>query len=447
MRWFISIRDYTLTAGTEFADFWHVDPAVVVSYLEDRVGEKCPSRESIVADMVAAKGRFTCSGCGKRVKTRRSLRKHSCEHLKHPCDIPGCSLSFRSVGELRSHKHEHSTGHGEVAAYYAEEKWLPALDLNYEVSDKGRVRHATTKRLRTLLSQNGYPVVMLRRKGFLVHRLVASAFIPNPESKRTVNHLDKNRSNNRVENLEWATSIEQALHRELDGMTTHTGGTRPVVRLHQSSREELETYPSKSAAAMWLVSRGTAKSVCSGVAGITRACRTGRTAFGFQWENVEEAKELLDIEWRDIPGIPGYQVAASGVVHNCRGRLSKPRLGSGGYHVVAVRGTVMPVHRLVASAFLPNPEGHPVVNHKDGNKTNNNLCNLEWVTYAGNSQHAARIGRLTMRGVVQYDLGMTKIAEFPSGAEASRKVGLHSSTILSCCRECKTAGGFIFRYA
>ena len=92
-------------------------------------------------------------------------------------------------------------------------------------SDDGRVySNAKNKHmypLKTFVKPDGYLAVSLwddnevgkkKRKTFLVHRLVAETFIPNPENKLTVNHIDGNKQNNCVNNLEWATHTEQELH-------------------------------------------------------------------------------------------------------------------------------------------------------------------------------------------------------------------------------------------
>ena len=74
------------------------------------------------------------------------------------------------------------------------------------ISNKGVVNFGNGER-------NGYLRVKIKNKTYSVHRLIAEAFIPNPECKPQVNHIDSDRGNNRVENLEWVTASENVLHR------------------------------------------------------------------------------------------------------------------------------------------------------------------------------------------------------------------------------------------
>lgn len=113
------------------------------------------------------------------------------------------------------------------------EAWLPVPGWEgiYEVSDLGRVRSIdrvarhkvkppqkiSGRMLSPIINTNGYPSVGLRRgkkykKNVPVHRLVAMAFVPNPEGKPAVNHIDCDKTNNRTDNLEWCTQLENLAH-------------------------------------------------------------------------------------------------------------------------------------------------------------------------------------------------------------------------------------------
>lgn len=100
-------------------------------------------------------------------------------------------------------------------------------------------------------------------------------------------------------------------------------------------------------------------------------------------------------EYRKIRGFP-YSVSSKGDIRNERnGYVLKPVLSSGGYYRVRLwlngRAKNFLVHRLVAKAFVQNPNQKPEVNHKDGDKSNNCAENLEWVTGAENKRHSREV--------------------------------------------------------
>lgn len=102
---------------------------------------------------------------------------------------------------------------------FHDEEWCPieGYESYYSVSNLGRVwSHRSNRALKPIISKTGYARVHLAVSGKTttapIHRLVATAFIPNPNNKPTVNHLNEIKTDNRVENLVWATYLEQNIH-------------------------------------------------------------------------------------------------------------------------------------------------------------------------------------------------------------------------------------------
>ena len=111
--------------------------------------------------------------------------------------------------------------------------WLPVVNnISYEVSNDGHVRSIDRyvnskggskqfrpgRELKVHHFSSGYCYVVIQNKNCLLHRLVAEAFIPNPENKRAVNHIDGNKDNNNVSNLQWVTDKENTAHAIASGL-------------------------------------------------------------------------------------------------------------------------------------------------------------------------------------------------------------------------------------
>lgn len=237
-------------------------------------------------------------------------------------------------------------------------KAIPGFQ-NYEISSHGRVRNSATGRdMRLSADGSGYAQVMLPtsngRKTLRVHRAVLELFGEEKPGSAAlvVNHIDGNKRNARIDNLEWVTWRENTVH------AVKTG-------LHRGGRE-----------------RG-------------HAPNPGRRVETFvPTTDAEYASE----QWAPIPQGPGYEISTLGRIRNtAMGRILFQSTDGSGYPHISIptpagRKTLK-IHRLLAEVFKPssNPLA-TIVNHIDGNKQNARLENLEWVTPKANAEHALRTG-------------------------------------------------------
>ena len=176
--------------------------------------------------------------------------------------------------------------------------------------------------------------------------------------------------------------------------------------------------------------------------------------------------------WKDIKGFEGfYQVSNLGRVKGLPrktedGRLLPERylygsVYSTGYVVVKLRCNKKPkrysMHRLVAEHFIPNPESLPIINHKDENKLNNCVDNLEWCTQKYNTNYGCARQRAVKtfrknysKEVYQFDFNGNLVGKYDSVTTAAKITHTRHSEVSSCCRmveHCISANGFMWRYA
>lgn len=143
------------------------------------------------------------------------------------------------------------------------------------------------------------------------------------------------------------------------------------------------------------------------------------------------------VKWVEIEDNPNYLVSDSGEVKRKSANTNKAFRESKGYMAVDMyqdgERKTKRVHRLVAEAFVPNPNNKPEVNHKDGNRYNNSASNLEWVTKKENCEHA------WASGLVKPSYGMTGKRN-PNAGRKSKPIRIvETGEIYSKLEECAEA--------
>lgn len=167
-----------------------------------------------------------------------------------------------------------------------------------------------------------------------------------------------------------------------------------------------------------------------------------------EWEDMPEEK------WRDVLGFEElYQVSSFGNVRTIKnGEVEMSQQENrNGYMTVHLRDKGVErramVHRLVAEAFIPNPNGFRDVNHKNGDKSDNRVENLEWTSHADNMTHSFRELGKNVRHIVQLDLDNNFIERWNSIIEASEATGICRTNIGECCRgNRKHTKGYKWKY-
>lgn len=123
---------------------------------------------------------------------------------------------------------------------------IPIVGKGMEFTGTFKVTVEPEREMSYMLNNRGYLSVVIRRKTHMVHRLVAQAYIPNPEGKPFVNHLDGDKLNNSVENLEWCTAAENNKHARDTGLHIQAKGHKLVYSSPESKKKALANLKDKS---------------------------------------------------------------------------------------------------------------------------------------------------------------------------------------------------------
>lgn len=261
------------------------------------------------------------------------------------------------------------------------EEWRASSEVpDYEVSDAGHIRHAATKRQMSASKPN----VTVRLNGKYVTRslarLIATEFLPNPDALPIVKIINANVTDRRVSNLKWVHA--GAIFEDSNGARRVTkGASRAIWRVDAITNARLERYDSISTAVRSIIGGEDQDKVIFHVNRIG----LGKNEFGWAWQYDNDD---IDGEiWKPVPAdkfARGYLASNKGRIKTTAGKIVSGSESANGY----LNAGVGYFHRAVFYAWFPSTEWSKEVNHKDGDKLNNAIENLESVTRAENMQHA-----------------------------------------------------------
>ena len=168
---------------------------------------------------------------------------------------------------------------------------VKSLYRRFMVMDKRGYKRTVTVRekiLKLQIDKKGYEVVKIERKTYKIHRLVALAFIENPNNLPQVNHIDGNKTNNNIQNLEWVTNSENQLHAYKNGLSVHSEKSgkekRKVCQLDLNTGKIINIFNSIAEAEKYFNNKN------MNISGVCNGKR--KSCLGYGWKDFEEGDEV-----------------------------------------------------------------------------------------------------------------------------------------------------------
>lgn len=325
----------------------------------------------------------------------------------------------------------------------------------YEINRNGTIRNFLTKEIKkSRINEQGYVVVSLVndlvKNGIYkinvvrVHKIVILNYIGEaPSNKHTIDHINRNKIDNTLNNLRWATHVEQAKNRK-QCKNPRTGNSELAVLQYDINNNFIKEF--KNAFEVTQILKINKNKLSNNCLGKTKS--TGGFIFKYK-DDIQFVHEI----WKDyIFNDKKIQVSTHGRIKS-NNRLLKGSLSSQtGYIIISISNNKIrkneSVHKLVAKCFLDNPNNKEIVNHKDQNKKNNNVDNLEWCTRSENATHFYKgTGLKLCKKIQQLDKNNNVINIFDSLAEGAKFIKIKNKSQLTIrIKNEKLYHGYYWKY-
>ena len=255
---------------------------------------------------------------------------------------------------------------------------------NYEVSDDGKIFNKKTGReLKGTYKTNEYHTVMLmidgKSKIFLVHRLIAQAFIDNPNNYPVVDHINQDKYDNRIENLRWVDYSTNSLN--------------------VSNKKKVSKHD--------------------------------------YWD-----KDFDEKHWKRLLINSNYYASDTGMIVNDKTKMILKFTNRNGYRRISMGNKLLSVHRLIWEAFNGPIPDKMQVDHINGNKADNRLENLRLVSGSDNMKNAYANGHATAVKIYQFDESGNFIADYPTIREAAQAINGNEYAIKQASDRLGTSSGY-----
>lgn len=272
---------------------------------------------------------------------------------------------------------------------------LKGFENLYKINTKGEIFSIRSVRNLKPNKSGKYPRIKLSKNGkdymFSIHRLVAETFLENEDNKPIVNHKDGDKNNYDLSNLEFVTYSENNKHFYDSGLCNIKKGIE-LSSSKLNEKEVIEIYHSTDIYSKISELYGVSKATISKIKNnkiwkyLNKEMDINLVSLNKNYNS--EINFHFDYNnYKYIENHENYRIDINGCVINSDSKKIKES-NDRGYLRIQLNGKNYYIHRLVAITFIDNVNNYLIVNHKDGNKLNNNVNNLEWCNSSYNSLHA-----------------------------------------------------------